>query len=224
MIETVFSLLFIIPILFLIFFFGKGIVKVQHAQVVDRYVAWQIVPGGPGPSADPDNQNVLLNKAFFDGKAQSITYDAITVLPQGDDTNASPTALTNAGQLVSNDTGTLMSKAFEEFPSILRATFTTSLPSEIAFWEQFDRPITHMHQRIDNEWKFVNSWTKKADGTWVESGDGPWMLYPVRDALLLDIESQLKILENMGDPLGTMMRSVYSAKPGYAGPTVPTTF
>ena len=91
-IETVLVLPIILAFLIMLLYFGRGIVRLQQARVMDRYEAWRkaahvnIVvaqaetdyyrdgPAGTrlGPAGLQSTDNTQLNQTFFGGHAASI--------------------------------------------------------------------------------------------------------------------------------------------------------
>ncbi len=214
MMEMILVLPFLVFVLLLIFYFGRGVVYVQQVQVADRFSAWTQAQGAPRPGGNTLDEGYVLSQLFLNRPQQQVSVDHSSDFP----TDASD-ALTQSGQNASADTGNLITKAISEFPKGSTATVTATIPSEIKFWQLLDQPIKHQHVRLGNDWKFANGWTQ-SKGTWVQSGSGPWMLYPARDTFFSDFENEMTPLDNEGNLLAHLIRGIYVLKPGYAGPTI----
>ena len=81
MMETIFSLLLITLILSFLFFFGRGVVRVQKSQVMDRYEAWREVARSWGPGSNNHLGGPQLNQTFFADNAASITQGGSHFFP-----------------------------------------------------------------------------------------------------------------------------------------------
>jgi hypothetical protein len=210
----------VLPLLFLIisflFYFGRGLMRVQFAQVADRYVAWEqesgrvpVVVGASGPA---------LNDAFNDGAAASVapTLDADSGAFPADATNT----LTNDGSNFSNDAHDLIAQSITDFPKGVSASLQTTYTSSIRLWQALEKPILHGHIREGNDWKFVNQFPAGAPVNTPQLGSnlGPWMLQPATEKFFQDLDTQLKALG--GNPVASYLVNVYSGQPGYRGPTV----
>ena len=69
MTETVLVMPFLIVIFALLIYFGRGMVRVQHTQIMDRYEAWrQASADAPGPHAQVTLHSTYLGwMPFFIG-------------------------------------------------------------------------------------------------------------------------------------------------------------
>jgi Flp pilus assembly protein TadG len=212
MMEMVLCLPLLLLLIVFLLYFGSGIMRVQHSQVADRYVAWQQAEGAPGPTLDPNG--VQMNQTFFFNNAQNVNSAADSAFPTdaGDD-------LTTAAGRYTADTQSLVAQALGDFPSGSRARFDTSYPNSVPVLQRFEGPITHQHIRIGNDWKFVNGWIE-VKSEWKQSGAGPWMLQPVREYFYPDLDNRLANLIDQGNPLASGAASLYSTKPAYIGPTI----
>lgn len=228
MVEFVLALPFLVAVLMLVLYFGRGMMRVQHSHVVDRYEAWRVVwddydlngnfyANAPGPYPQPTIGNPLMNQAFFQDKAASVTHRRDTYFPD----DAPEELATYAGSF-SDEARQLVDRAHDDgsMPGGARVTFTASHTSDASIWERYERPISHTHTRIEHEWKFVNGIRKNADN-WVYAGHGSWMMNAVADTFFTDFDDEMKTLADQDNRLASFLRSIYLQKPGYRGPTVP---
>ena len=231
--EMVLVLPLLFVILALLVFFGRGIVRVQHAQVMDRYEAWRQAAGAPGPAMGGTPSNEQMNQLFFGSKADSIEYAGSRYFPsQAADQFLHEVAeweLDPASQFRLYDTGELRATV----EAVLASTdngrtvaFKTQHTNRVPLWERFNGPIRHGHVRIGNDWAHVNGWSITAAGgagspqyrQWNRIGPyGPNMLRPIADTHYPDLDSDLA---SLGNPLSEAIRGIYLSQPGYGGPNV----
>jgi hypothetical protein len=231
MMEMALVLPFIVLIIALLLFFGRGIMRVEHAQVVDRYEAWRIAENAPGagayrggpsynPVPDPDGQ--LMNQAFFWKTAQWVRGSVNATFPAqaGDD-------LKQAGDNHSTDAGNLISDALDQFSSGVSVQFNTQHPSTLRVYQRFESPVRHQHTRIGNDWKYVNGWMWRLSnqgGEWVQTaGDNDaWMLDVVHARFLKNSDGSRgldDVASTLSDnPFGTYFSDVYQYRPPYQPP------
>ncbi len=209
--EMVLVLPLIFVVLSLIFFLGRGVVRAQRAHVMDRYETWRDVAGAPLPGRDTAIDSPQLNQLFLGNKADQIIDRVSDRLPR-DATNAWV-------QLVyeyDDDAGQLAERQAARADHGHTVTFTTTFTEANAFWERFQSPMEHGHTRIGNDWAHVNSGDTDDDGEWRWNGQyGPNLQYSIRDVFIADLDEQLAGLDS---PLADAIRSLYLARPGYAGP------
>lgn len=171
MIETALVLPVILFILAMLLYFGRGMVRVQRAQVMDRYESWrQVSPTryvhprqendigtdsgvNLGPSAAVEDANHTLNEAFFGGHAQAIDGYTGRAFPR-----EAADQLINAAAGYSGDTGLLVQQVMEILPHGESAGFATSHTGAVRPWAQVQGPISHSHTRLSNDWCLVNGW------------------------------------------------------------------
>jgi hypothetical protein len=209
------EMVLVLPLLFvvlsLLFFLGRGVVRAQRAHVMDRYEAWRQVGGVPQPGHDNALGSPQLNQLFLGNKADTIDYTGSDRLPR-DATVAWVTLVyeydTAAGELAQRQA------AHADHGHT--ATFTTIFAESNAFWQRFESPMTHGHTRIGNDWAHVNGWYVDDSGIWRWRGQyGPNLQTSIRDVFIADLDEQL---DAMDSPLADGIRSLYMARPGYAGP------
>ena len=230
--EMVLVLPLLLVIVALLVFFGRGVVRVQHAQVMDRYEAWRQAAASPGPAAQAPDDNPQLNQLFFGDNAASIEYAGNDYFP---------------GLAVDRLIDAAITRNVPDhyqLPELVEAatagnapgrtvTFTTTHSNSVPLWERFNRPTRHRHTRIGNDWAHVNGWTappgsaqdNPVSGQWLGgSADwrragpyGPNVLPPIRDVFFPEFDADLA---NVGNPLAEAIRSMYLSQNGYSGPNV----
>ncbi len=216
MTEMVLVLPFLVFILLLVMYFGKGVVRLQHAQVMDRYEAWRLADGAPGPAANVQGGSAMMNQSFFGGAAQSVSADYSSAFP----TDAADEFELMASN-VSTDAKNLVTEAFDDFPKGATATMTTTHNESVALWQKIDQPVKHRHVRIGNDWAYSNRWVKNNKGEWVlQHADGTWILPPARDVFYDQLDNTLENLDQGGNRIAEYMRGTYLDKPAYRGPTI----
>ena len=218
MTEMILVIPFLMLILAFVFYFGRGMVRVQRAQLMDRYEVWRDVANAPGPKwTDPESlpNGPLLNDTFFAGNAESVEKIGSNFFP--DD---APDELIDEAQNFSNGTSELVEESHDAFPRGRSVNLTTDHEETIPLWKQFDGPIRHRHTRLENDWRHVNGWT--GDGPDAEyAGGGPWMLPEVRDVFLESLDGPLEnMIDGTDNPLARAIRNTSLNKPGYGGPEI----
>ena len=232
--EMVLVLPLLFVILALLVFFGRGIVRVQHAQVMDRYEAWRQAAGAPGPAMGGTPSNEQMNQLFFGAKADSIEYAGSGYFPG----QAADQLLHEVSQWEQSgspsefrlyDTGELLTtvEAILAYTDNGRTVaFKTQHANAVPLWERFNGPIRHGHVRIGNDWAHVNGWSVTTAGgagsleyrQWNRAGPyGPNILRPIRDTHYPDLDADLT---SLGNPLAQAIRGIYLSQPGYRGPNV----
>jgi len=218
--EMVLVLPFIVLVLAYVFYFGRGMVRVQRAHVMDRYEVWRQVertPAGPRYS-EPNGlpHGPQLNDTFFAGNAASINDAHHTWHYFPDD---APQELVQQIITYSGDAALLAQEAQEAFPKGRSIGFTTRHDETIPLWKPFNGQLRHRFTRLDNEWKFANNWTEAGPDGW-HSGGGPWMMPEIRDVFITEFDGVMEGLENGGNYIARRIRWIYLRKPSYRGPTV----
>lgn len=217
MFEMCLTLPFILVVLLMIMHFGRGIVRVQHAMVMDRYEAWRRAAGAPGPSFDDTYEDGSeLNETFFGGKA-SLMQSTIENAYPGD----SYEALIGYASTYSAETGLLASLHLGRADRGRYVLLRTTHPPRIRLMSPFERPISSDNLRIGNEWAWVNGWAIGTDGVWYRTGGGPPnMPSAVRDLFFQEFDEALYDLVSNGNDAARTLRSYYMHQPPYVGPTV----
>lgn len=172
MIETVLSLVIILPVLSMTLYFGRGYMRVQRTRVMDRYEAWRAsanvrtltptvesdlwqnagVEMGPRAVAESDNRS--LNDAFLGGKAESLEVTRGPGFPN----DAAQDWIDNAARY-SSDAENLTQEMISRFPLTRSIGFVTSYASSQGpIWGALEGPVQHGSARMEHEWRFANGW------------------------------------------------------------------
>lgn len=218
--EFVLALPFLLLVLSLVVYFGRGSVRVQHAAVMDRYEAWRQAAQAPGPRSDDAAGHAQLNATFYNANADRIHIhgsDRLATRPMDD--------LVAAARSVSSTMSAIAATQQDVYPWGRTVAFTTGYDNPILAWEPFHGTgdIDHGHTRIDHEWKYANGW-RQVNGAWVQTGGGPRLMAPagqrspLGDAFFADLDHSLEGVG--GDLAWAVRRAVYHQEPGYIGPTV----
>lgn len=230
MMEMIFSLLLITLILSLLFFFGRGVVRVQRSQVVDRYEAWREVAHSWGPSSNNHLGGPQLNDTFFGGNASSVSQSTTSFFPRDarDD-------LIDEAQAFSNETSEVVELSHDDFVKGRSVRMVTRHDESHPLWNQFDKSAAHRHTRIEHEWKAENRWVGAGSGQHLRgstelyhywgvwhspNNERPYTLPAARDTFMLELDEPLRGLANNGNHLAGRMRQIYSHRPAYRGPTL----
>ena len=242
------ELCLVMPLLFLLlsflFFFGRALMRVQFAKVADRYVAWEQASGrAPAIIGNDALTGTRVGEAFY---APAPYFDAnagpsITAAVNADSTDFPADAandLTQACQTLqtlSPGASDVATQVVADFPNGISVNLDTTYTSSIKWWQLLEQPIKHTHVRPGNDWKFVNQFLSNPANTnyvtatnpqgWSQVGSsrGPWMLGsskganpgPVNQTFFTDLDGKLSDINN---PVANYLLSIYSGKPGYAGP------
>ncbi|MCE9592516.1 MAG: hypothetical protein K8S99_18570 [Planctomycetes bacterium] len=166
--EMVLVLPLILLILALLIFFGYGMVRVQHSQVMDRYEAWRAAshtlynePGGSSltvsrpPNADDTNAHQLLNETFFANNASSITHSVGNSL-SGDATEE----LISRTSGFSADAGNVARAVYNSLPDGRTDEFHVTHANTVRALEMLNNDISHAHTRTAHDWLFNNGWVE----------------------------------------------------------------
>ena len=222
--EMVLAMPLLVLILVLLFYFGRGMVRVQRAQVADRYQAWLEVGRGPGPGRDGATEQ--LNQVFFARNAESLDIDQADQFPA-----ESTEELVEAVGAVDADAALLAERLAAALPSGRLVRLEAVHGETVPVWRQFEGPIRHTHVRIEHEWRFVNGWRRDTElapqpwpshEAWYAGGSAASILSPLRRTFFSELDDRLDELDPDG-PAGDMIRMIvglYAADPGYAGPTI----
>lgn len=231
--EMVLVLPLLFVILALLVFFGRGIVRVQHAQVMDRYEAWRQATGAPGPAHGGTPSNEQMNQLFFGSNASSIEYAGSGYFPSqatdqflhaASEWDRPPLPWSppyDAGEFLQTVEG-----MFRQADDGRTVAFKTRHTNRVPLWERFNGPIHHGHVRIGNDWAHVNGWSVTTDSgvgslelrQWNRVGPfGPNILGPIRDIHYPDLDADVA---SLGNPLAQAIRGIYLSQPGYGGPNV----
>jgi len=234
--EMVLVTPFLLVILALTFYFGRLVVRNQHAQVMARYETWRQVTDAPGPSSQEPGSHSQLNSAFFGSSAASVTHAL-------DDRRFSeePYELfVEAARLESADAGDFAEAyVYEpdgETPRLShghREGFAVTYTTDVPLLRDMEGPIRRHHARIGHEWHYVNDWTAGPD-EWRGGTPTPHHLRALRDVFYADFDERLDAIDGATDPeystddtqratdavLAGFIRSLYLHDPRYRGPIV----
>jgi hypothetical protein len=194
MIEMCLVMPLLLLILFFLFYFGRGLIRVQYAQVADRYVAWEQASGRvPGVVTGQPTVGQGVDQAFYDAPPYFDSSDTPQVTANVD-ANSGAGPLNTAADLTPNPPPSdgqsytdLIAQSFSDFPAGVSVGMTTSYTSSMRFWlpvpgtnstqwawQSLERPIVHGHVREGNDWKFVNQFVAHGGSPLVSpSGDPP---------------------------------------------------
>lgn len=168
------EMVLVLPVLLLVFafllFFGRAMVQAQRARVVDRYAAWQMTHEAPGPAwqLNQSPETLQLNDAFFTGKAAQMDRFIEDDLPRD-----AEQYLTNAAGSLSADGEQLAEEVFGRLPGGRTVGFETRHETSVPAYQQFNKTITHRHTRMDNDWKFSNSFRDIEGTSWRDFPNSP---------------------------------------------------
>lgn len=214
MVETVLVMPLLVLILAFVIYFGRGVVRVQHAQVMDRYEAWRQANGHPsGPHPDTPQGHTLMNQAFYDDNAEELRYGSSNFFPRDAQDD-----LIDAAEAFRLETGDLADEAFGRFPNGRSVWFEVQHREPVRAWRQFNGPIRHRHTRLDHTWRHANYWGNESEEDLRNGGTA--MYASLRDVFYDDLDQELQDLANGGNDMARMVRHLYLYYEGYRGPTV----
>lgn len=217
MTETILVLPFIVFVLSLIFFFGRGIVRNQRAAMMPRYEAWRQAGGeAPGPRSDETNDQTLLNKTFFANRPATIDYHATNHFPE-----EATDDLIDAASQYSPQTGQLAQDLIDLWPRGRTVDTVVEYDETIRVWQDLNGAIHRRYTRLDNDWRFANHW-ELVKGQWrPDSRSDASVLETSRDAFLHDFDRSMKSLdEDQRNDLARAIRDLYLNEPYYIGPNI----
>jgi hypothetical protein len=168
MTETVLVLPLVFVVLALLFFFGRGMTRVQRANVSDRYEAWRQAQyaSAPGVSFDKHNRNFgtggMLDDTFFGGNA-----DALDVAERAGRVNVSEpleilaeeiTAIAGSGAPTGYEPSSAedyVRALHRRAPAWWRIDLSTQHRTDVPLYSRFADTVHHQHTVIDGDWAFV---------------------------------------------------------------------
>jgi hypothetical protein len=217
--EMVLAMPFLVLILLLLFFFGRGLVRAQRVAVMDRYEAWrQASADAPGPHAQIDDGHTLLNQTFYGGNADAIDYDGADLFPP----DAPRELIAEAAAFATRaKTVELVNDVYDQFARGRSVRFRARHDEAIKAIRDMDlvRPVASRHTRLGHDWRFANGWRRDSDGEWEPRTGGTSMLGPLRDVFYPAFDDQLESLAS-NNSLARMLRGMYLNEPAYRGPEV----
>lgn len=246
MTEMVLALPLLLLILVLVVYFGRAMVRVQRALVMDRYEAWRVAEYGQGPSANDAAGNAMINQMFFAGNAESIEYH------RGDNFSGDALAqLIGAAADYSNDAGTYAQALLLSLPAGHTSEFVTTHENTVPILRRFEGPIRHRHTRLDHNWRLVNGWRDVEGNDWRDfdssiepwwnwspadrSNWGDWRIWPsqstwrpslpyasnhdtLNEMFYISLDEELNLLTAHGSLFADMLRTTYLELLPYRGP------
>lgn len=215
MTETMLALPFIMLILLLVFYFGRGANWVQHATVMPRFEADRraLAQGVPYTRQGGGLSHSLLNEVFFSNTAQSISVTDNDNYPGG-----AMNDLRTAEQARSEDAGILAQTLAGYFPSNLSMSVVTSHASTIPLWNLWDRPVHTGFLRPGSDWQFAPHWNDWMQNWSRRSAGNGWLLHNAHDAFMTSLDETLADTISQGNTLARNVRDYYWRRPGYRGP------
>ncbi len=247
MTEMVLVLPLIVFVLAMMLFFGRGMVRAQHALVMDRYATWRSVYDGPGPQWMIVPGTQAYNETFFGGKASQITRWLDDEFPK-DAEDEIIAVVSEAGP----EAADLVNTVYEMLPGGQTTGFATEHTNTVAIYKPFEGAIRHRHTRAGNDWKFTNSFRDVEGRRWRDFRNDPrparefppddavmgqWQPWPshgnwwpgglpvsilmaMREGLYDDLDQALENIQNNDNPLAGELRELFVREPGYRGATV----
>jgi hypothetical protein len=220
--EMVLVVPLLVVVLALLTYFGRGMVRVQHASVMDRYELWRQI-GGASDGGNPwgphaaNNDYEQLNQTFFGGNASTIAAgDNAPAFPD----DAQQEMIERAGAY-SPDGQNMLRRLFDNLPGGGSISLSTTHDNRVKLFEPFEGPINHAHTRIGNDWRFVNGQARQTDESWVPSDPRVTHNLLVVSEFFSEFDQQMESMGQAGNRYASMLRGLYRAQPGYAGPDVP---
>jgi hypothetical protein len=230
--EFILVLPFLLLILMLLFYFGRGMLRVQHTQVMATYEAWRLSapvrdqqdnePVLPQPEAD---SHAAMNAAFFGGNAQEMDFN-VSGWFWPDANNALEAAASSydpdAGELVGLHT---------RGDGGVRVAATVRHQESRPLWERFNRTLSARRVLFGTDWAFVHGWQVNRqppspdDHVWSYDPHrraAPSVMTAVRDRYFTALDQRLEVLTTgtPPNPLASGIRGLYLGEPGYRGPKV----
>jgi len=215
MTEMVLVLPLVLLILALLLFLGRGHMRVQHAQVMDRYIAWHVAGDGRGPTHHDgvDGIEQPLNDTFFDGSASMIDVTGDARFP----TDATDRLITNAGGY-SDETGAFAQAAVDRLPRGINIKVQVAHGTNSALEERLSRTIRHRHTRMNTDWRAGNGVGEHGRFGWIGAGPGSHVNEATRDVFYFDIDEDLASMASSNNDVAQRIRQFYLSQPGYRGP------
>jgi len=217
MIETLLALPLIMLTLGLLFYAGRGMTRLQGAQVMSRYETWRQadrVPDAAGPHTDPSTGNILMNDTFLAGRAATIDHTVEDRLPTD-----TVTTLRAAVADRSLEAERLLLALLADLPHGRTTVHEVHHITPSRLGRLFDGPIRQGHTRADHDWRFVNGWDHTTS-PWTPSSPHAGNLRALRDVFFADYDQGLQGLAETGNPLAEALRQLTLQHEGYRGPTV----
>ncbi|MCC7192608.1 MAG: pilus assembly protein [Phycisphaeraceae bacterium] len=208
--ELVLVLPFLAFILALLIFFGRAMVRVQRAQVMDRYEAWRTAAYATPSFPRAGDDNDQLNDSFFGGNAQAIVPIDPDPLPDN-----APRGWINASS-VTQDTQDLAQSLLSRLPHGIGAGFSTTPLLRQDYLSFLEGPIFHKHTRTSHDWAYVNGWSVDR---WDPASPRADNRTAMREVFFQRFEGELGPYRDR-NVLAASTLNLLSVQPGYAGPAI----
>jgi hypothetical protein len=228
MLETVLILPLVFLLLLLLFYFGRGMVREQHAKVANRYEAWRTVSEAPGahPAApdlndDAPDSGPEWNQVFFGGHAANVHMSHRRVaLPL-----ARGAAVSHATSR-SVDAGQTLASYFANLPAAMQVDIGVEHPASGNILSRYDRSISHRHIRQHNDWMAANGVRllerqQPPIAIWLGGGSQARISHLVSNQFYGSFDASMASLQTSSNRYAGMVRGLYRASPGYQGPILP---
>ncbi|MBL4701940.1 MAG: hypothetical protein JKX85_11850 [Phycisphaeraceae bacterium] len=223
MIEMVLALPIIFVTLSLLFFAGRGVVRVQHALVMDRHDAW-LKASHLVTSAPSDIHIMLRSYRHSDatlpvGPSQSNDQLGETFLAGHGEVQNLPQSYVRSTDLAYdtflNDSG-MSSQALQTYETLSNVSHSvqTSLRLEFAqdstpLWRKLAGDIQHGHRRDDLPWAFTQGYTQFR----VELGS--YVQMQVADSPARSTPRLLHVVDQIGNQYLIRSADLVMIEPGY---------
>ncbi len=208
--ETVLVMPFLVVVLALLLFFGRGMVRVQRAAVMDRYEGWRQLSARPIDDPVPreiwvDNTTRTddLNRMFFAGRASSI-----------DDLSA---ALRSRFEVDHDEPIELWRRLDGSIRHSHERRFREA--RYVHSWRYV--PDRRWRESSDDEWEMGDpSWPSHGD--WAPAGSIRSNVRAIRDEFFQSFDdpvSERATADLPGSGFAFLLRPLYLAVPAYVGPS-----
>lgn len=224
MIETVFTLPFIMVVVVLIMYLGWNFRRLAVLTNVDRHAVWeQVTPGSPGPDiqrVQQDMRNPRLNEAFF-----GFNNDNAARLDEWRESadGYTPESHQQLRDMQADETYSYFDEFLDNNPRAIRERFVAEHEHVIDGFAWLNLADTMRnregHSRLNGDWRYVNGIRPDGDD-WepahrrVTPGDS------LREVFFAEIDDGLQTYENSGNNLARAIRRFYLQYPGYRGPDI----
>ena len=168
------EMVLVLPLLLVVFmlalYFGRGMVRVQHTRVIDRYEAWRApVPAsrrlfdgdpaspydtfGPHPHSPPDATHRMLNQAFLDELASQLSVDSDRLYG-----GWAVQRWIDAAADRSEDAGDLADEMAQQLGVGWRVKVSSEYDETVRMYERFNGPNQSSHALRADDWRFDHRW------------------------------------------------------------------
>ena len=130
-------------------------------------------------------------------------------------------ALQNATKKQSLTTYDYTNEILQDFPSQIKYVFKTSYDTSIPFFDWMGTWHKHGHERVDNEWKFVNSLILNHHDKWTYSNEVKVSPEFIQTEYFYNwYDQKLKLMVKNGNEYAVIFREFHYSRPTYKGPMV----